>query len=150
MVDAAGKLNMIGGGWQYAGIDPQTGYSAPQTLVVTVLSPPQCYRDEFALELALRDSLGHLVQLPTATGEPQALRIANNMAVKEPQSPAGAYVPRGVMWAQSIMVTNLANGIPGLQVGQQYAWQVSIDGDSRSEWSYSFFVPGAPPGPVLG
>lgn len=152
-VDVAGKLNVIGGGLTVIGqadrVGPggPTGFTAPFGLVVSVGVGPTLYRSECALEVALEDSKGEVVELPGPAGQPQKMRIAQNVVFEEPNLPAG--VPRSSLRARSLLVLMFNGGLP-LAIGQRYVWRVRIDHDTRDDWTEEFSVPGPPPGPVIG
>lgn len=152
-VDAAGKLNVIGGGLTVIGQPAQvvpggpTGFTASFGLIVSVTVDPTLYRSECALEVALEDSKGELVELPGPAGRPQKMRIAQNVVFDESAPVAG--VPRSLLRARTLLVLMFNNGLP-LAIGQRYVWRVRIDHDSRDDWTEEFFIPGPPPGPVIG
>lgn len=147
-VDAARKLNVIGGGATLLGFDPAQGVTSPFAVAVDIFVPPRHYNAEFSFELALLDEVGELVELPGPAG-PQKMRVGQAMKAAEPQFPPNVHIPRGWLPAKVQFVINLANGLP-LAAGRGYRWQVRIDGESRPGWSYELFVPGPPPGPVIG
>lgn len=147
-VDAINKANVIGAGWQIAGIDPTTGMTAPQSLLVMIDLPPRYYNEDFALAITLLDQAGEPVKVPGPTGEPQAMRIAQLAKAEEPVFPGGN-VPRGLVPSHVQVLMSFAAGI-ALAPGQLYTWQVEIDGDAKPTWRLSFFVAGPPPPPVIG
>lgn len=147
--DAISKVNALGLGWAVTGINPSTGTTAPMTVLVFVDTPPDMYGQEFAITLTLRDAAGKPVELPGPAGNPQAMRLAQNVRAEEPSFPSEANVPRHAVWAHSQMVFNLLNGLP-LQPGQLYTWTVEIDSTRLDGWSVSFYVSGPRPGLVFG
>lgn len=146
--DAAGKVNVLGAGWQFAGIDAQTGMSAPHTLLVMVDIPPAHYNDSFALAAYLVDETDTPVEVPGPAGDPQALRIQHLAKVEEPNLP-GVVIRRKIVPAHIQMVVDFRGGLP-LPPSHMYSWQVEIDGDARPTWRSSFYVVGPPPAPVIG
>jgi hypothetical protein len=153
-IDAAGKLNVIGGslsvlGQQDQGSGAPSGFTVPFGLVVSVAVQSTLYGSECALEVALEDSKGEVVKLPGPAGQPQKMRIAQNSVFEEPRLPAVAGVPRGSLRARTNFVLMFNNGLP-LAIGQLYLWRVRIDHDTRDDWTEEFFVPGPPPEPVIG
>jgi len=148
-MDAGQKINVIGGGFGFTGVDPATGFTAPQTLLVTISVPPTLYGEEYVLTVTLRASAGSPVELPGPSGAVQAMRVAQTVGVEEPRFPPQIYVPKKVAWAQTTAVFNFANGLP-LPIGDLYTWTVDIDGTEDPRWGASFYVPGPPPGPVFG
>lgn len=147
--DAVGKVNVLGVGWSITALNPQSGTTTPQTVVVMVDSPPDLYGEDFALSLTLRNSDGHPVEVPGPTGAPQAMRVGQNVHIDEPAFPPGTNVPRHTMWAHTQVLLNLGNGIP-LPPGHLYTWSVDIDGTHRTDWEVSFFVVAPPSLPVFG
>lgn len=145
-IDAANKVNVIGGGIQFIGFDPQQGTTSPFAIFVQVHCPLPAPEMEAALEVVLADASGNPVLLPGPTGEGQAMRVAQNIEFRDFQIP-GTSIPRGAVPAGSQVVLNFGNGLP-LAVSQSYQWRVHIDHELKA--SYSFYIPGPPPGPVIG
>ncbi len=148
--DAIKKLNIIGAGWQVAPIDPATGATPPQAVIVVIEVPPAHYNEDLAWSLALTDEAGavvHVSQPPL--GEPQALRVAHVVRADEPVFLSAPHIPRGKVWARTQMILNFPGGLI-LLPGQMYSWQLQIDGEEDPRWATSFFVPGPPPHPVMG
>ncbi len=143
--DAAGKLNVIGGGLTIIGYQMNT--TSAFALVVWVSVPPKHYNADCAVEIVLEDSSGTPVGLPTPTGQSQIMRIGQVVRFEEPKLPPG--VPRHEMQSRTQFVFAFPTGLP-IQVGQRYAWRVKLDDHSRDDWAEEFFVPGPAPGPVLG
>lgn len=147
-IDAAGKVNAIGVGFQFAGLNVETGTTSPQTVIVLIDVPPKHYSEEFAVSLSLVDQVGDVVNVPGPTGEATPLRIAQVHTANVPQVP-NAYIPKDLLPSRIQIVVNFAGGLP-LAAGQLYAWQVDIDGSAEPHWRAVFFVPGPPPRPVIG
>jgi len=148
-VDAGQKINVIGGGFGFTGVDPTTALTAPQALLVTVGVPPELYGDEYVLTVTLQDASGDPVQLPGPSGAAQPMRVAQTVSIEEPRFPPHIYVPKKVVWAQTTAIFNFAGGLP-LPIGAHYTWAVDIDGTHDPRWSVSFYVPGPPPQAVFG
>jgi hypothetical protein len=147
-VDGVNKVNALGLGWQVTGIDPETGNTAPQTVVAFVDVAPQHVGESYAFELALYDDTDALVRLPGLTGELEALRIGQSVVVERPVV-AGHAVPPGAMWSHAQVLVNFPAGL-ALTPGRAYTWRVRIDNDDDRVWNASFYVAGARPGPVRG
>jgi len=147
--DAAQKLTALGAGFLFAGVNPQTGLSAPQHVAVLIDVPAKYVGQQFALSLELRDeTVGQLVQVATPpTGQLDALRVQQIVPVN-PLQVVGAVLPDGTP-IRSQVTMGFPTGVP-LMVGHRYAWQVEIDGQHRSGWKAVFSVLGLPPGPVFG
>lgn len=149
--DAAGKLNILGGGIQLVGHDATAGVTAPFSVVALASFAPEHVGESPAVELLLEDDSGTAVKLPGPVGpmgEPQTMSIAQAHTIEEPIY-QGAHVPRRLLRSQMQMVLNFATGLP-LAVGALYRWRFKIDHFSREEWTTSFYVPGPPPAPVFG
>jgi hypothetical protein len=145
--DAAGKLNVIGGGITALGHVPNTGQTAPFALAVWVSVPPKHYNVECSVEIVLEDSTGNPVSLPGPTGAAQVMRVGQAVRFEEPTSPPG--IPRHTLRSRTQWVLAFATGLP-LPVGQRYAWRVKIDHQTREDWIEEFVLPGPVPGPVIG
>lgn len=124
--DASGKLNLVGGGVTITGLSPQTGMTAPLSLIVISAVEPKFVGQEYALELALYDLDGNLAQQPGPL-EPQPIRVAQLVRVDPPSVPQGSYVPPGSVWPTTQVIVNFQNGLP-LTAGAGYEWHASIDG----------------------
>lgn len=144
-IDQSGKLNALGGGLQFIGFDPNTGMSTPFAVgVQMVLNNPNSVRDG-SFELLLVDANGEPVAVPGPAG-PQVLRVGQVVRFDDPVLP-NVDVPRGAVPPAANVVLNFANGVP-LGVGMSYQWRAQVDHEMVG--SYSFYVPGPPPQPVLG
>ncbi len=150
--DAAGKLDIIGGGLTGLGQNRGTpGLTLPFALVVLIVVPPQFYNEQCSVEILLEDSAGSLAVLPApAPGmTPQPMRIGQAITFEEQRFPAGVNAPRGFLPLRAQWVVAFNPGLP-LLVGQGYKWRVRIDDETRDEWTERFVVFGPAPGPVLG
>jgi hypothetical protein len=146
--DSVEKLNIIGGGVSVLGLT-QTGATTPFALVVIISLPPALYRSDCSVEIVLEDSSGNVVSVPGPTTEPQLMRVAQAVTFDEPPPIRGVLMPRDALRARKQFVLNFTLGLP-LAMGEQYAWRVKIDGDTRDHWAEIFVVPRPNPGPVIG
>lgn len=147
--DGAGKLSILGAGWQVTALETATGQTAAFTLIVTVDVHPKHYGQEYALEIALlNDQSGELVEAPGPGGVPGPVRISQ-ITPAEATVVAGQFVPARRLWSRSQSTINFAAGIP-LVAGLTYRWQVRIDGDEDRVWETTFHVAGPAPDPVIG
>lgn len=144
-IDQLGKAHLVGAGVALLGFDPQQGATTPFALYVRVISPRPS-NDRPALEILLADASGQPVMLPGPMGEPQAMRIAQNVEFPPPAAP-GVSIPNGALPSVAQFAINFANGLP-LVPGQSYSWRVQIDHDVIA--SESIYIPQPPPGPVIG
>lgn len=151
VVDAVGKVNIIGGGLTGVGINPTTQGTVPFALFVSVAVPPRLYNAECAVEIFLADAAGDLVSIPgPAQGMPQQpLRVGQAVRFEEPRFNQPVNALTRYLYAKTQWVMSFATGLP-LVPGQGYTWRVNIDDTSRDEWSERFVVMGPPVGPVLG
>lgn len=144
-VDAGGKLNVIGGGWQAVGRLP-TGMTPPFSVVIRVEFPSARSGEQFAYGLVLHDEHGGTISFPGPSGELQELRIQHLAKAEKPTVPQVAlpdHLPSRVQ-----IVINFGGGLllsPG-----GYRWQFEVDGNARPEWHLAFAVIGPPPPPVIG
>jgi hypothetical protein len=146
-VDAASKINAIGAGFSITGVQT-TGLTGAMHVGVLVDVPSPYLGQEFALSLELRDvDAGSVVQVPGASGQPEALRIQNIVKAERPVIP-GVYLPPN-MYGRVQMVMAFTNGLP-LPAGRSYDWWLQIDGQHRKGWVSRFHVAGPAPGPVIG
>lgn len=146
--DAAGKLNAIGAGFAISGIGPD-GQTPPQHVAVMVDVPSKYAGDEYALLLELRnETTGAVVQVPSATGQLEALRMQQVVRVERPALGPAIYLPND-MTCRSQVTIGFPMGLP-LEPGNSYAWQLRIDGQHRPGWIARFHVVGPRPGLVFG
>jgi len=143
--DAAGKLNLLGGGWQVTRLT-QAGLTGPLALVALIEVPPQYAGTEFAVSLTLLGEAGEQVKVPTPTGSYDALRIAQLVKAEIPNVPG--VLLHGKVWSRVQVILNFANGLP-LQAGQAYSWKLDIEGSDNDQWRANFMVAGLPQ-PVIG
>ncbi len=147
-VDVGNKINVVGGGLTLVGFNQGSGLTAPFTVVVSVMVPPRLYGAECAVEIVLEDSAREPVSLPGPTGDAQVMRVGQAVTFERPSFP-GAYIPQATVGAKVQWVLGFNTGLP-LPIGQRYVWRVRIDHETNDDWVEEFFVPGPPPGPVLG
>lgn len=122
--DAVGKHNIIGGGVSVTGIDPNSGQSAPLTLLAVVDVDPRFVGQSFAFEIGLYDAAGQVVTppLPGASG----IRVAQLAAVNAPTAPPGGFIPPGTVRPATNVIMSFPGGLP-LAAGQSYEWRLSVD-----------------------
>lgn len=93
------------------------------------------------IEVELLDQDGHGVQVPGPTG-PQELKLTQQLVVTPPIGAPTAFPGHGNI------VLELGPGLP-LTHGI-YKWVVTIDGETKEDWSKQFFVPHPPTPPSFG
>ena len=137
-VDAAGKVNIIGGGVQFLGFDPDTGMTAPFSLYASItVTLPSLDEASAAIEILLVDADGQPVTLPGPDG-PNQLRFNQSVDFAHASNPAVQPPPMGFPGSSNV-VMNFPGGLP-LPAGSTYEWVVLMDGRRLS--STTFFVPG--------
>lgn len=147
--DQLGKVQMVGGGLQLVGRDHSTGMSAAFALVVALGFPPEVFNEQYAFEVVLEDPVGAPVELTAPIdGSSGVMRFGQTLQVEEPNF-RGVGVPRRALPARSHIVLYFNTGLP-LPAGGTLVWRARIDGESRADWTHSFFVPAPPTAPVLG
>lgn len=144
-VDAANKVNVIGGGIRVIGLNSESGLSAPIGLFVQLASPLPTEGDGPAVELVLTTATGAIVKIGQGP-QSQAVRIAQTVEFGY-ASPASVVIPRGALPASAQIVLNFPTGLP-LRAGYSYQWRLQIDHEVKA--TYSFFVAGNQPPPVFG
>ncbi|HUY50811.1 MAG TPA: hypothetical protein VMV92_34735 [Streptosporangiaceae bacterium] len=151
VADAAGKVNVIGGGLTGLGRNPSTGLTPPFALFVSVSVPPHLYNAECSVEIILEDAGGTLVALPgLAPGlPPQPVRVGQAVRFSEPRFPQPVNAPARFLPARTQWAMSFSPGLP-LAEGQGYMWRVKIDDEANEEWTERFVVLGNVAGPVLG
>ncbi|MFQ4147663.1 hypothetical protein AAGW05_03030 [Arthrobacter sp. LAPM80] len=137
-IDAAGKVNIIGGGIQFLGFDPNAGMTAPFSLFVSVtVSIPAFDDTQAAVEVELVDTDGRTVTVPGTEG-PNLLSFNQDVDFKHTVAPNVQQPPRGFPGCSNV-VLNFPGGLP-LAAGSTYEWVVLLNGSRLS--SSTFFVPG--------
>lgn len=149
-LDAANKLNMIGGGLSYIGGQGGGQPSSPFAVSVTVTVPAARYvGTTYALNVELHDvTVGRLLMVPTESGQMTPLRAQQAVTVPPTQVAPGMAVPADALQGHQ-MVMQFAGGLP-LDPGHSYEWRVEIDGQKRRDWFFRFHVLAPAAGPVFG
>lgn len=146
-IDAAGKVNVIGGGISFVGFDSIQGISTPFALFVQVVTPlKSIHETDAVLEIELTDLNGNPINIPSPTGEPNPLRITQIIEFKMNQ-PAGTEKPVPAFPSTAAVAMNFANGLP-LTAGEHYTWSIKIDHEIKGK--AFFMVPRPTALPVLG
>ncbi|MGO9157011.1 hypothetical protein [Mycobacterium sp.] len=151
VIDQQGKATIVGAGVTIAGVNLQSGMTAPFAVLVSASFAPQFVGEDPAVELSLETEDHQLVQMPgllDSTGQPQYLRVATSEKLLPTVLP-GANIPADIIRPKAQILLNFQNGLP-LAPGHAYVWRVKIDGDTRPEWTEMLYVPTASAGPVLG
>lgn len=146
-IDAAGKLNILGGGFIMTSIQT-TGTTVPMYVATIIDVPSEHLGHEFAVSVELRDlATDSVVMLTGPSGNLEALRVQQLFKADRMVGP-GIYLPES-MFGRCQSLLGFANGIP-LTPGHTYAWSVEVNGQHRKPWIAKFHVLGPPPPPVIG
>lgn len=138
-VDAAGKVNIIGGGIQFLGYDPQTKLTAPFAVYVNItVSIPLFEETSAAVEVLLVDADAHPVTIAGPDGG-NTMVFKQDVDFRHTLRPEVQQPPMGFPGTSNI-VLNFPGGLP-LPRGSTYQWVVLLDGSRLT--STTFFVPGA-------
>lgn len=138
-VDAAGKVNIIGGGIQSLGLNPATALTAPFSVFVNItVSIPLFSDSAAAVEVVLVDTDGQPVTVAGPEGQ-GIMRFTQDLDFRPSGEPNIQHPPLGFPGSSNI-VLNFSGGLP-LNAGETYEWVVLLDQMRLS--SITFFVAGA-------
>lgn len=150
-VDAAGKVNVIGGFFGLLGCNPQTKHAAPHVLVVIIDVPEAQAGQEFAMQLQMRnETRNEAVRFVAPTGNLEPLQIAQAQRVPTPLTPPPNMTLPADHFIRMPTVLTIDAEVAVVEPGEHFSWKLSIDGQSKPGWDARFSVPGGPPPPVLG
>lgn len=142
-VDAAGKVNIIGGGIQFLGSDPNTGLTAPFAVYVNITVTIPLFEETSAVvEVLLVDADGQPVTLAGPDGG-NTMAFKQDVDFRHTERPELQQPPMGFPGTSNI-VLNFPGGLP-LPPSATYEWVVLLDGSRLT--ASTFFVPGAAPIP---
>ena len=120
-----GKLDLMGGGWCFAGPDP-VSFGVGMILEVPWTETNRPHR----FTLRLLDEDGNPVNLNGPDSPPAYLELSDVFEVGRPAGhPEGAPIPLA-------MALN-ASAVP-LPPGRRFQWRLEIDGESDDNWYLSF------------
>lgn len=145
--DAAGKLNLIGGGISMMGFGPE-GLTVPFSVCVITNVPAKYAGEQYALSVELYDETRkQVVKAPGQTGQQEAMRVQQMVDVDHIQLGPGVRMPNDAQ-SQNIMIMNFPSGMPLLP--GTYDWRAQIEGQTRAGWFARFHVLEPAPGPIFG
>ena len=128
-----GKLYINGGGWTITGPDP---FPYAIALIIEVPWDRANIKHHFRLELLDED--GESVEVPTTSGA-DALVVEGDFEVTRPLgAKPGTPLPLPI-------AVNLTPA-PPIPAGARYAWNLSINGETREDWRLSFATRPQEPG----
>jgi hypothetical protein len=147
--DTAGKLNIIGAGFQLVNA-PGGVFPSPHTVLVVIDVPQKYAGDQCAVSIELRnETTGSPVKVPTGpAGKLDTLRVSQSVDISAPALGPGITVPRDVPCKIQIALA-MPPGLP-LQPNSEFAWRLSIDGTHKKGWEARFWTLSGPTPPVFG
>lgn len=119
-----GKLYILGGGWSITGPDP-----TPSAVAIKIEVPWDESNKRHRLQLALLDSDGKPVTVPTPTGD-RPIELGGDFEVGRP---AGLKPGTPLDVSMAINVGPLP-----LKPDSRFVWRLSIDGHSDEDWQLAF------------
>jgi hypothetical protein len=149
-VDQQGKVTLVGAGISVFGLNP-AGFTAPLTIWATVTCAPEFVGHRLEIELSLETEDGKPVYLPsTPDNQAQArqVRVATYEALA-PTSLAGFDIRSDIVRPKQQILLAFQGGLK-LDAGQLYRWRVTVDGDTREEWTELMHIPTAITPPSFG
>lgn len=138
VVDTNSKLTIVGGGLSVIALNPANAMTAAFAVVGSVSFDPKFVATSPALVLSLETDDGHLVQLP---GIPEPIQLAGSNELSPTRLP-GTEIPKEAVRPKVQLLMQFQNGLP-LAAGRGYKWRLTVDGETRDEWTESFYVPTA-------
>lgn len=121
-----GKLHILGGGWSVTGPDP-----VPSAIALLIQVPWDLANEKHQFTLDLVDTDGNPVQIPTPEGE-RSLRIEGEF---ETGRPAGLKPGTPLEFAAAITIPPQP-----LEPGGRFEWRLSVDEETREDWTLPFSV----------
>jgi len=122
----AGKLHILGGGWSVTGPDP-----SPSAIAMLIQVPWDVASETHRFTLELLDADGVPVEVPTPDG-PRTLRVDGEI---ETGRPPGVKPGTPLDFAAAITIPPQP-----LQPGNRYEWRLTINDETRSDWTLPFSV----------
>ena len=119
-----GKLYILGGGWSVTGPQP-----VPMAIALKVDVPWDQANSRHQWRLELVDADGQPVQLGEE-GQQTPVEIEQEFEIGRP---AGVKPGTALDFVVAINIQPLP-----LEAGRQYAWRLSIDGESQDDWRLPF------------
>jgi len=146
-VDAAGKVNVVGGGINILGVQP-----SPQVPLMShgffvfgrVEIPTRLCPVEAVVELALLDAAGEVV---TPQGADRALRIAQVTTFS--RAMIGNEIGPPELRTSHQTIVGFGDGLPA-SLGSPLQWSLRVDGDDANATQLQFVILTPPHNPVIG
>jgi hypothetical protein len=137
------KFTIVGSGITLVGLDPQTGHTAPISVVAIATFDPKFLGESPLVEFSFETDDGELVELPAPPDQievhPQPLRITTGPNPLLPTVVKGVDVPADAVRPKVQMMMQFQSGLP-LVADRRYLWRMTIDGETRDEWTESLYV----------
>jgi hypothetical protein len=137
------KFTIVGSGITLVGRDPQTGLTAPISVVAIATFDPKFLGESPIVEFSFETDDGQLVEMPPPPNQPDAppqpLRITPGPSPLMPTVVKGVEVPAAAARPKIQMMMQFQSGLP-LLADRRYLWRITIDGETRDEWTESLYV----------
>jgi hypothetical protein len=147
----ASKLTIVGAGITILGCDQTTGRTAPISVIATVTFDPKFVGESPHIELSLETADGAVVEISTTADassdhpKTEPLRVGGPHALL-PTVLKGVDIPADAVRPKAHLLMQFQSGLT-LEPGQRYLWRITIDDETRDEWTDAMYVPkmSAPP-----
>lgn len=137
------KFTIVGSGITLAGLDPQSGRTAPISAIAIATFDPKFLGESPVVEFSFETDDGELVEIPPPLdqpdGNPQPLRITPGENPLVPTVVEGVVVPAHAVRPKVQMMMQFQSGMP-LVADRRYLWRITIDGETRDEWTETLYV----------
>lgn len=134
-----GKLTIVGAGITIVNCDPNTGQSAPLSVVATVTFDPKFVGAAPEVQFTLETEDGVVFEVPRPGADPLPLRLAADNNPLGLTTLDGFHIPPDAVRPKLQMLMQFQTGLP-LQPGQRYVWRITVDGETRDEWTEPLYV----------
>ncbi|HXG75169.1 MAG TPA: hypothetical protein VNJ53_01230 [Gaiellaceae bacterium] len=125
-VVADGKLTIVGGGWSQTGPEP-----VPFGIALLIQVPWDQANTPHTFQVELVDADGAPVSFETDEGEEQPVAFGGDFEVGRPP---------GIKPGTPLDFPVAVNSTPLPLEPGRYEWRLTIDGESRSDWTLPFTV----------
>lgn len=139
------KFTVVGSGISLVGFNSQASSRTPPLSIVAVVTFDSKFIGESPIvELTLETADGVIVEVPPGTDAPagaipQPLHIQTGPGPLVPTVIPGFQVPVDAVRPKVQMMMQFPSGLP-LSVDQKYLWRVTVDGETRDEWTEGLYV----------
>lgn len=136
------KLTFVGAGISFVSVDPMSGQSAPLSICATATFHPKFVGESPQVVLTLETEDGAVLELPARADqlEGQPVRVEVGSATPLAQTVIDGFeIPADAIRPKVNVLMQFQNGLP-LQPGHRYVWRITIDGETRDDWTESIYV----------